>query len=216
MQMFFRSPQFVASCARTALIVFAVSALCAAGNGKASNPGQHAQAIAPDIQYMATTPLGTDEVRLVPSGQVLTMLVTLESKELDGVRLTRTNSMATLKDRDGKDVTHFPPELTFRVTVGSKTKLIDHEPMDTEFDGTAHEFEETLQFRLKIFHGVDQVELDPEWQKIIGVPLEMPYDERIYRVRFKLPEQMPATDRVMLEVIDSEGERVGKFSVQML
>jgi hypothetical protein len=202
--------------ARCAVLAMAAIAACFAVAQPGQKTSQPSPTTPPDVQFTAATPLGTDVLRLVPGGEVLDLMLTLESKELDGVKLTHTASGITLKDRDGQDVKYFPDELSFRFTVGSRTKLVDHEPMETEFDGSQQEFEDTLQFRLKIFHGIDQTEIEPEAQRIVGVPLEMPYDERIYRIRFKLPHHLPATDRMMLEIIDSEDERVSKFPVQLL
>ncbi len=185
------------------LLALATMQVCAAQSG------------APDVHFTVATPLGTQTLRLLPADDVLHLMVTLESKELAGVELKHSASGTTLKDR-GKDVEYFPRELTFRFTVGSKTKLLGDSPIDTEFDGTTQEFLDTLHFRLKIFHGLQETVLEPEWQKIVGVPVEMPYNERIYRVRFKLPKHVPATERMMLEVIDSEAERVAKFAVDLL
>jgi hypothetical protein len=182
-------------------------AICLAGAQSATQP---------DMQFMAATPLGTDLIRLVPGNEVLSMLLTLESKELEGAKLVHASEGNRLIGRDGKDITTMPEELTFRFTVGSKTQLMEHDALETEFDGTVDEFQSTLRFRLKIFHGLDFVELEPESQKIVGVPADMPYDERIYRVRFKLPKNTPTTDRMMLQVFDSEDERVGRFPLQLL
>jgi hypothetical protein len=50
---------------------------------------------------------------------------------------------------------------------------------------------------------------------MIGVPSDISYDERIYRVTFNL-NQMPITDRFVLEVRSPEGNRMAKFHFDLL
>jgi ubiquitin-protein ligase len=58
-------------------------------------------------------------------------------------------------------------------------------------------------------------ELEPLSVKIIGVPADTPYDERIYRVSFELPN-IPVDDRIVLNVLSPNGECLSKFHLQLL
>jgi hypothetical protein len=50
---------------------------------------------------------------------------------------------------------------------------------------------------------------------LIGVPAEIAYDERVFRVSFDVG-QIPVSDRVILEVTSPEGEGVTHFAFVLL
>jgi hypothetical protein len=50
---------------------------------------------------------------------------------------------------------------------------------------------------------------------MIGVPADVPYDERVYRINFAL-DKLPITDRCVLEVLSPTGERLTKFHFDLL
>jgi len=50
---------------------------------------------------------------------------------------------------------------------------------------------------------------------MIGVPADIPYDERVFRVSFDIGER-PVTDRFMLEIYSPEGEQLGRFCFELL
>jgi hypothetical protein len=50
--------------------------------------------------------------------------------------------------------------------------------------------------------------------RMIGVPKEMPYNERIYMVEFPMKD-VPIEDRLMIEVLDPSDKRMAKFSITM-
>jgi hypothetical protein len=49
---------------------------------------------------------------------------------------------------------------------------------------------------------------------LIGVPADIAYKERIYRVSVNLP-RVPMSDRVVLEVFAPDGERICKFHLDL-
>ena len=51
---------------------------------------------------------------------------------------------------------------------------------------------------------------------MIGVPADVPYDERVYRVNFDLPDNEPVTERFVLEVIRPRGERLARLHFSLL
>ena len=180
------------------------------------SPGSaFAQNSTPEVRFHAITPLGSDALVLRPANKVVSMMLTLECKELDEARIVEKDSKKLVANADGTELKNYPAEIKFRFTVGTKTVLGEKSPLEVQTSSTPEQFASHLHFRLKVFHGVDAQTLEPTESKIIGVPLDMPYDERIYRIAFKLNE-IPVSDRMMFEVVDETGARVAKFHLQLM
>ena len=176
--------------------------------------GQSAAPVS-DLRLRAITPLGGDALLLQPSKTIVGMLLTLECKELEDMRLVERDSHRAVLNPDGTQVTKYPENVKFRFTIGSRTQPNETSPLVVKISGTPDDFESHLHFRLKVFHGIESRELAPLEEKIIGVPASMPYDERIYSISFKLND-VPAEDRIMFEVLDTSGTRVAKFQMQLM
>ena len=71
-----------------------------------------------------------------------------------------------------------------------------------------------LQFRVKIFRALQVTVLQPKLVKLVGIPGDVSYDERIYRVSFDLGE-VPVADRIVLEVLSPAGHRLTRFHLDM-
>lgn len=165
--------------------------------------------------FHATTPAGYDVVRLKPSGSVLTFLGLIECPELEGARQMYEGERAAIVSADGKPVRYFPRHFDFRITA-SLRKTILVEPTDV-FNLTEEPQDILLQlrFRLKAYHALQVEEIQPQSVQIIGVPADVPNDERVYRVSFVLGD-IPVTDRCVLEVLSPSGERLTKFHFDLL
>lgn len=162
------------------------------------------------------TPMGGDALILMPAKQRLQLLATLESKELEGVRQIRHGKDEFLRGPDGNPFRHYPRELRFRFSIGSKVTYVENDPIQVETKDSPDEFQSNLRFQLKLFKGLTVEVLTPEEAKVVGVPTHIPYDERIYSVRFKLPRDIPAHERMKLEVFDRSGKLIAKFHVQLM
>ena len=116
---------------------------------------------------------------------------------------------------DGVKLRHFPSNFSFRITASlRKTVLV--EPTDTlNIHGRPENLLLALKFRLKAYQGLDVREISPESVEMIGVPADVPSDERIYRVNFNV-DRLPITDRCVLEVLSPSGERMAKFHFDLL
>lgn len=169
-----------------------------------------------EFVFRDRTPMGGDALILMPSKKRLQLLATLESKELEGVRQIRYGQDEYLRGPDGGPFRFYPRELRFRFSIGQKVTFIEKNPNPVETKDTPDEFQSNLRFQLKLFRGLDAEIIEPEESKIIGVPKNIPYDERIYSVRFKLPRDVPADERLKLEVYDRNGNQIAKFQVQLL
>ena len=174
--------------------------------GQAGGGGAH---------FSAVTPLGSDSILLQPAKQRLNMLLSLECPELEKVTVRGFGREKTVTYSDGKPVKQYPNDLSFRFTIGSRTASDETSPNDIETQVPTDRFQSTLHFRLKVFHAIEAKTYEPTESRIIGVPANVPYDERIYHFTFKL-KNVPVEDRIMLEVLDEEGNRVAKFPLQLM
>ena len=50
---------------------------------------------------------------------------------------------------------------------------------------------------------------------MIGVPADVAYDERVYRISFS-GQKIPVSDRCILEVLSPTGERLTRFHFDLL
>lgn len=165
--------------------------------------------------FHAITPAGYDVVLIKPSGSVLTFLGLIECPELEGARQMYEGERAAIVSADGKPLTYFPRHFNFRITA-SLRKTILVEPTDAfSLTEEPQDLLVQLRFRLRAYHALQVEEIQPQSVQIIGVPADVPNDERVYRVSFSLGD-MPITDRCVLEVLSPSGERLTKFHFDLL
>jgi hypothetical protein len=105
--------------------------------------------------------------------------------------------------------------MTVRITIGNKTRLDERTPMELESNMSAEELARSVHFRLKVYAGLEYRVIEPESVKNIGVPKDVPYNERIYLVDFAL-KNVPIDRRLMIEVLDPLDQRVARFSISIL
>jgi hypothetical protein len=159
--------------------------------------------------------LDNDSVKLKPSGEPLTFLATWITPELARYEKVIAPSGTYIRDADGQRVTQYPEKMTVRITIGNKTKLEERTPMELESKMSAEELARSVHFRLKVYAGLEYRVIEPESVKNIGVPKDVPYNERIYLVDFAL-KNVPIDRRLMIEVLDPLDQRVARFSISIL
>ena len=165
--------------------------------------------------FHATTPAGYDVLLIKPSNSVLTLLGLIECPELEGAQQIADGSNSKIVNADGKPVEHFPRDLSFRITA-SLRKTVLSEPTDVfDIDEKPEDLLLKLRFRMKSYHALQVREIPPESIQMIGVPGDIPYDERIYRLSFNLAD-VPVTDRCVLEVLSPDGARLTRFHFDLL
>jgi hypothetical protein len=165
--------------------------------------------------FHSTMPAGYTVVRLEPSGTNVSFLGLIECSEIEGAQQVSQGLNAKVVDSHGVPLRTLPHHVSFRITASLRKTLIDP-PLDTVSSGqTPSEFLLKLGFRLKVYHGLERRELFPESVTMIGVPSDVAYDERVFRASFDL-EDLPVTDRVVLEIVSPEDEVITHFSFGML
>lgn len=163
----------------------------------------------------STIPAGYEILKLQPSGTNLFLLGLIECPELEGAQHVFDGSRARIVAADGSSVDHFPRFLNFRITASLRKELLD-----SSFDGSVtaddpQQFLLKLGFVLKGYDGLQSYELRPQSVEMIGVPADIPYDERVFRVNFDVGSR-PISDRFVLEVLSPDGTRIARFHFELL
>jgi hypothetical protein len=162
-------------------------------------------------RFLARMPLDSEIIQLMPAKQKFTIMLTWDCREMEDWQLLRSPGKTVIKDTEGNEVHYYPRELRFRFTISGNTKFkLERKALEYETALGPQTFIDQLSFRLKRFEGLEVTDFDPVRAEIIGVPADIPYDERIYVIVFKVPK-IPIEDRFALEVLDVEGNRVAKF-----
>jgi hypothetical protein len=166
--------------------------------------------------FNSTIPLGTDLLLLQPAKMPVSLLVSAESNEFKNWTLVEDgDGKRTVVGADGKPVKKMPSQITFRVTAGTKDKITEEQPYPiTAVDSNLNDFLLGLRFRLKIYRGMDVRVVEPQDTRIIGVPADEPYEERIFRTAFNVGD-VDIRDRVVLEVFQAKSDqRISKFHLE--
>lgn len=165
--------------------------------------------------FHATTPAGYDVLRMKPSDTVISFLGLIECPELEGAQQVGEGTNGKIVNADGIALKEFPRHFSFRITASlRKTVLLD--PTESiASDQDPQDLLMKLKFQLKTYHGLNARVIQPESVQMIGVPVDIPYDERVYRVSFTI-DKLPVSDRCVLEVLSSNGQRLTKFHFDLL
>ena len=187
-----------------------VAILIAGSFGMAAASSPHSSSV-----YRWATPAGYDIVALKPAGAVISLLGLIECAELEGAQQVDEGVKARIIAADGRAITHFPRNFSFRITASLRKTLLTEATTELNSSHDPHDFLLKLKFSLKVYDGMEMRVIEPESVQMIGVPDDIPYDERVYRINFSL-EQIPVTDRLVLEVQSPEGERLTRFHFGLL
>lgn len=169
-----------------------------------------------EFYFHAPVPLGVEAVRIAETKKTVYLLASVENQSFDGLHVMRDPHEGRVQRVDGSVVQNYPAALDFRVTATAMVSDFEGiEPDTIHSKQPLNDFLLGMQFRLKVFRGLHMTVLKPLNVKIIGVPAYQPYDERIYRVSFDTPK-IPVDARLVLEVLDSDGQRLSRFHLEML
>jgi hypothetical protein len=154
---------------------------------------------------------------LKPDNRTLFFLASAESSGFEGWRRPLESSKR-MRAADGSPVELYPRFVDFRVTVSTRSNAIPGlQPLLVDSESQPKDWNDyllNLRFRLKIFRGLQTTVLEPKLVKLVGMPLDIRYDERIYRLSFDLGE-VPLADRVVLEVLSPSEERLTRFHLDL-
>jgi hypothetical protein len=165
-------------------------------------------------EFHSAVPLGAERIDLRPARNEMYVLATAESPQFEGWRVREDGERKILLAADGQPVRFYPQRVNFRVTATAmrpKLLMIDSYGTLNLSDDSINSFLLSLRFRLLVFRGLDVARLEPRNIRMIGMPAEVPYDERVYGISFDLPRPVPMDERVVLEVLSATGTRLCKF-----
>jgi hypothetical protein len=179
------------------LAAFGLAAI--AGNAPRGGNGMH-----PNI------PAGYDVVVLKPSGANLSLVGLIECPELEGAQVVSAGSNKKLVSADGDTIRHFPQRFSFRITASLRKMLIDRPMQSVDVSDEPHELLLNLKFRIRAYNALEAHEIVPESVEMIGMPADVPYDERVYRISLNNVE-LPITARLVVEIRTPQGELLTHF-----
>lgn len=200
---------------RTRYVTIAALIVALTLPGVAAGPASRSSVL--EYDFHSVVPLGTDAIELMPSKKTVYLLASAESSEFEGMKRTDSDGGVTVLTSDGRLARRYPRTIDFRLTASTSKKKIADELVDPYPISAAqgvNEYLLNLRFRLKVFHGIQMREFEPREVKLIGVPADVPYGERIYRASFDIGE-VSLQDRIVLEVLDADGTRVSRFHLEV-
>jgi hypothetical protein len=169
-----------------------------------SGPGLH-----------ANTPVGYSVIQLTPSGALVSLLALIECPEIEGAQHVSEGLNATIVSAEGVPMEHFPRDFSFRITASLRKTVLDPPERTVVTPEEPRQFLLRLGFRLKIYDGLNMREVQPKTVTLIGVPADVSYDERVFRLTFDVGE-LPLSDRLVLEALSPQGETLTHFCFGLL
>lgn len=187
---------------------FLLFALAAASAEKAPPSSQY------EREFHSTVPLGAERIDLRPARNEMYLLATAESPQFEGWHVRDEGDRKALLGADGRPVRFYPEHLSFRLTATAmrpKLLMIDSYGTLNLSEDALNNFLLNLRFRMLVFRGLDMMRVEPNNIKMIGMPADVPYNERIYGITFDLPRAVSTDERIVLEVLSPSGARLCKF-----
>jgi hypothetical protein len=180
-------------------IIGAFGLAAIAGNAPRGSNGLH-----------PTMPAGYDVVVLKPSGANLALMGLIECPELEGAQSVSEGANKKLVSAAGDTIRHFPQRFSFRITASLRKMLMDRPVASVDVRDEPHELLLNLKFRIRAYNGLENHEIVPESVEMIGMPADVPYDERVYRVNLN-NVNLPITARLVVEIRTPQGELLTHF-----
>ncbi|HEX3094104.1 MAG TPA: hypothetical protein VHW72_15830 [Candidatus Angelobacter sp.] len=162
-----------------------------------------------------TLPAGYDVVALKPSGANLSLMGLIECPELEGAQSVAEGVNKKLVSADGDTIRHFPQRFSFRITASLRKMLMDRPAASVDISDEPQELLLNLKFRIRAYNGLENHEIVPESVEMIGMPADVPYDERVYRINVNNVD-LPITARLVVEIRTPQGELLTHFPFSLL
>ncbi len=160
-------------------------------------------------------PAGYAVIMLKPSKATLSLLGLIECPELEGAQLVAEGTHKRLVSTDGATIRQFPQRFSFRITASLKKLFSEGPGASVDVPGDPRELLLKLKFRVRAYNGLEVREIIPQSIEMIGVPADVPYDERVYRINIDTGN-LPVTDRMIVEIFSPQGELLMHFPFSLL
>jgi hypothetical protein len=134
----------------------------------------------------------------------------VECPDLEGVQSVSEGSHKKLVSADGDTIRHFPRRFSFRITASLRKMLMDRPAVSVNAGDEPRQLLLNLKFRIRAYNGLESHEIVPESVEMIGMPADIPYDERVYRINLNNVD-LPITARLVIEIRTPQGELLAHF-----
>ena len=169
----------------------------------------------PKTGMRAATPAGYKVIQLQPSGAVVWLLALIECPQIQGAHRVSHGLNSRVVLADGTRLRRFPRRFSFRVTASLRKMILEAPSLSLNYGRNPQDMLLGLKFKLRDYSALVATSFHPQSVRMIGMPADVSYDERVYRVSFDVGDR-PVTDRFLLEVYSPEGERLGRFCFELL
>ncbi len=160
-------------------------------------------------------PAGYEVLTLKPSNVNLSLLGLVECPELEGAQHVAEGLKSKVIAADGARMQQFPHRFSFRITASLRKIVLDAPLNAINTADSPNDLLLKLKFRIKAYQGLEVREITPDSVEMIGIPADVPADERVYRVGVNIGD-MPVTNRFVIEVFSPEGELLTHFPFTLL
>jgi hypothetical protein len=169
----------------------------------------------PGPELRSAIPAGYEVVVLKPSGVSLIVMGLIECPELAGAQHLSQGMNSRVISSSGERMTKFPRHFNFRITASLRKIVVDAHAGSVNVPEDPEELLLKLRFRIKGYHGLERRAILAESVEMIGMPADVPYDERVYRIGVDAGNAS-ITDRFVIEVLTPEGELLTHFPFNVL
>jgi hypothetical protein len=160
-------------------------------------------------------PAGYDVIVLKPSKAMLSLMGLIECPELEGAQQVAEGLHKKLVSARGDAIKQFPQRFSFRITASLRKIFVEAPIRSIDFVDDPQELLLNLKFRIRAYHGLEVREIVPQSVEMIGMPADLPYDERVYRINIDAGN-LPITDRLVVEILSPQGELLTHFPFSLL
>lgn len=160
-------------------------------------------------------PAGYDIVALKPSNVTLSLMALIECPELEGAQHVSAGTNAKIISADGEPMVTFPHHFSFRITASLRKTVLDPPLNAINVADDPNDLLLKLRFRIKAYHGLQIRDVVADSVELIGMPADVPYDERVYRINVDI-DDASITDRFVIDILTPEGELVTHFPFTLL
>jgi hypothetical protein len=169
-----------------------------------------------EYEFHSVLPLGSDLFVIHGFRGSVALMATALTPDLDGWKRVHEGGSRFLFTSDGQRARFYPRQVKFRVSALALDRPpVDYEPLAVTSSLPINDYLLALRFQVRIFHGLHMRVVEPSNIHMVGVPADIPYSERIYRLTFDLP-QVPVQDRMVLEVLSPDGVRLSRFHFELM
>jgi len=155
-------------------------------------------------------PAGYDVMVLMPSKAVLSLIGLIECPELEGAQHVAEGSHKRLVSSEGETIKEFPQRFSFRITASLRKVFLEEPKISVDVADDPQQLLLKLKFRIRAYNGLDVREIQPQSIEMIGMPADVPYDERVYRINIDTGN-LPITDRLVVEIFSPQDKLLTHF-----